>query len=257
MIYKTTLPMGGMGKASGPYPCEYQGSDLFESLFQLNLNELSAQDTGNGVPLPMPPRSRRPAFTLIEMLLASTLAALLMAGVLFLTASLSRDRQRLESRTQSEPLDAAFDLLRRDLASTAAMIPSPRGDGIALIGSAGLDPAALTADGRLCRITWRIRRQGDRSMLLREQAFLDDPIRPQPWTEVVAIDATALAITPLSSDGKPVFLGDEVGERILTQTGQRGTTSSAGPVRAFQVPSRLSIRIDTSTGASVREMVVR
>jgi hypothetical protein len=45
-------------------------------------------------------------------------------------------------------------------------------------------------------VTYRIRRERDESILFREQRYLDDPVRPQPWGDLVLRDVRGVRVTP-------------------------------------------------------------
>src|SRR5437762_1519029 len=105
--------------------------------------------------------TRRRGFTLIEMLLATVLAALLMGGVLAVAAGLSRDRRRMEAHTAAEHSPLAADLLRRDLANAVALLNSSVGASagdIEMLGYSGIDPVTLRPNGRLVRVVYHIDR---------------------------------------------------------------------------------------------------
>lgn len=196
---------------------------------------------------------RRPSagFTLVEMLLATTLAALLMAGVLAATAALSRDRARMEARQATAHETGPLDLLRRDLTNSAAFVAAPTAAGFDLVGFGGIDPKTLTANGRLAHVAYRIHRpaRGGAGVLVREQAYLDDPIKPDHWTEVVAVGVKQVALTTLSADAEPVRLSEDVAEHFLQPGGATPT--------ATRVPSRLRVRIEYDNGVADRDMVLR
>jgi prepilin-type N-terminal cleavage/methylation domain-containing protein len=210
----------------------------------------SARDRGAGLFIRGDGRTR--AFTLVEMLLASTLAAVLMAAVLTVAAALARDQRRMEAGQAADHAPAEFGLLRRDLANGAALISSGDSDTFELISHAGLDPRTLGATQRLTLIRYHIARpSGARPILVREQRFLDDPIRPQSSREIVATGVTRLAITAVSADAEPVELGDEVGERVRAADGRPEVPT------ATRVPSRLVVRIGFPDALVERELVLR
>jgi hypothetical protein len=179
------------------------------------------------------------------MLLATTLAAILMGAVLTATAALSRDRRRMELAEPAARSTGAFDLLRRDLANATAFVGPPGPTGFTVIGHGGLDPRTFAPNGRLCRVTYRVAT----NVLTREQAYLDDPIRPDAWRETVGLDVRRIEITATSADAERLALGEDVEARLLG-----GRT---GALAATRVPSRLRIRIDHKDGAADREMVLR
>ncbi|HEY7115771.1 MAG TPA: prepilin-type N-terminal cleavage/methylation domain-containing protein [Tepidisphaeraceae bacterium] len=189
------------------------------------------------------------AFTLVEMLLAVTISAVLIGGVLAATAALSRDRRRMEARESAAQSPAVTDLVRRDLASGIALIGSPSSEGFELIAFGGVNPKSLGPTQRLARVVYRLTHRG---LLIREQSWLDDPIRPDRWSELVATGVKRLELTPISTDAEPVLLGDEVGERLRAL---RPVPSL--PPAAVRVPSRLRVRIEFTDGVVDRELVLR
>lgn len=129
--------------------------------------------------------TRPRAFTLIEMLVAAVLTAVLLGGVMTVSSALARDARRTSNRmTDTGAIDAAFDLIRWDLTNA-----SSGADGLALTGHGGLNRATLRPDGRLARVVYRIRAGAG---LVREQRYLDDPARPEPWSDLVLAGATEI-----------------------------------------------------------------
>src|SRR3954470_12845659 len=102
--------------------------------------------------------TRTRGFTLVEMLLATVLAAILMGGVLAVAAGLSRDRQRMEAHTAAEHSPLAADLLRRDLANALALLNTNTAGDIDLLAYSGIDPTTLRPNGRLVRVVSHIDR---------------------------------------------------------------------------------------------------
>src|SRR2546430_13914620 len=138
-------------------------------------------------------------FTLIEMLLATTLAAILMGGVLVAAGTVSRDRQRMESREAKAHSGQMLEVIRRDLANGMALVGAVNADGFEIVGCGAIDPHSLLPNQRLARVRYRIARTGrGAGGLLREQAYVDDPIRPDRWNEVVAGDGMRNVIKPAS-----------------------------------------------------------
>ena len=135
--------------------------------------------------------TRPRGFTLIEMLVAGVLTAVLLAGVLSVSAALARDARRTSSRAASSgATDAAFDLIRWDLANAST---TSFGRAITFTGHGGLARETLKPTGRLTRVTYTIRRGAG---LVREQTYLDDAVRPQPWSELVLVGATEVDVLP-------------------------------------------------------------
>ena len=191
-------------------------------------------------------------FTLIEMLLATTLAAILMGGVLVAAGAVSRDRQRMESREAKAHSGQMREVIRRDLANGMALVGIVNADGFEVVGCGAIDPRTLVPNQRLARVRYRIARPGrGAGVLVREQAYLDDPIRPDRWNEVVAVNVTRVVVTPLSLDGETVRIGEDVSERL------RAVDGGTAIVQGARVPSRVRVRIEMTNGVVDGEMVLR
>jgi prepilin-type N-terminal cleavage/methylation domain-containing protein len=201
---------------------------------------------------PCHPAIRLRAFTLIEMLLATTLAAILMGGVLVAAGAVSRDRLRMASREAKAHSGQMLEVVRRDLANGMALVGLMNGDGFEIMGCGAIDPRTLLPNQRLARVRYRVARQGrGAGVLVREQAYLDDPIRPDRWNEVVAVNVTRVAVTPLSGDGEAVRIGEDVSERL------RAVDGGAAIVQGTRVASRVRVRIEMTNGVVDGEMVLR
>jgi prepilin-type N-terminal cleavage/methylation domain-containing protein len=188
-------------------------------------------------------------FTLVEMLVAVTISAVLIGGVLTVTAALSRDRRRMEARQSGAQSPAVAEIVRRDLVGGIALIGSPAPNGVELIAFGGVSPKTLAPTQRLVRIAYRLTRGG---LLIREQSYLDDPIRPDRWSELVATGVKRLELAPISTDADPVLLGDEVSERLSTFR-----PGPAPPATAVRLPSHVRVRIEFTDGVVDRELVLR
>src|SRR5689334_23636928 len=95
----------------------------------------------------------RHGFTLIEMMVATVLAALLMGGVLLMVTAIGRDRARIARDEAASPGSKSrlIDQFRRDLTSATTMTPIG-GRALILEGHGGIDPQTLAATGRLTRV---------------------------------------------------------------------------------------------------------
>jgi prepilin-type N-terminal cleavage/methylation domain-containing protein len=181
---------------------------------------------------------RRRAFTLIEMIVATLIAAMLTGAVLAAVAGIGRDRKRMNAEAAVNVSPQWLDLLRRDLTNATSM--SATEGGVALEGNAGIDAKSLTPNNRLVRVVYRARENDDATTtLVREQRYLDDAIRPEPWSEIVAAGVTRITLTPASADFEVI----------------RDANKSA-PVR-LKVPTRVKVHLDTASGAVDEEMWVK
>lgn len=143
----------------------------------------------------------RRGFTLIEMLLATVLSALLLGGVLTVVAAISKDAARasLPLPQSSQPI---VQLVTWDLSNAATMQLAADGQSLTLIGNNALDPTTLSPSGRMARVVYRIHPQTH--ALTREQRYLDDGIRPEPWVELVAGDITRIEASTPENQGDSV-----------------------------------------------------
>lgn len=170
----------------------------------------------------------RRAFTLIEMLLAVVLSAMLIAALLVVLGGVARDRRIIRTINSAQGHDALLTQLRWDLANARTMTQSDDGLSLTLVGHGAIDRRTLTPTGRLVSVTYRYT-PGHSGALIREQECLDDPAQPQRWQETVAWDVTALSATPAGAD--PV----------------------AGGV-AVLVPQRVRLRLETTGDVIDREL---
>jgi type II secretory pathway pseudopilin PulG len=137
----------------------------------------------------------RKAFTLLELLLANMLIAILLAGVLLLISSLSREQKKFAAAQNEDPTTCILNLLRRDLSNSESIRPLSNQKGFILTGHAGLDSKSLTPTDRRARVIYDIRRRANVLCLIREQTYLDDPIKPQRFEALLATNITSLSIS--------------------------------------------------------------
>src|SRR5438045_2974338 len=119
---------------------------------------------------------RRRAFTLLELLLANLLVAILLGGVLLVISSLGRQRR---ISAPSDSLEAIVQLIRWDLENADTVQALRAGRGFILIGHASFDPVSRLPNSRRARVIYQIRRHGGIDALFRTQTYLDDVARPQ------------------------------------------------------------------------------
>jgi hypothetical protein len=148
---------------------------------------------------------RRNAFTLLELLLANMLIAILLAALLLVISSLGREQKKMAAAQDQDPTSAILNLLRHDLANSESLRFLPNQRGFILTGHAALDPKSLTHADRRTRVMYEIRRKASTLCLVREQTYLDDPIKPQRFEELLATNITSLTLsapgaTPANDD---------------------------------------------------------
>jgi type II secretory pathway pseudopilin PulG len=139
----------------------------------------------------------RRGFTLVEILLATILAALLLGGVLAVASSISRDAAR--ATVQVPPMPVAARLLRFDFTNAQSIQIDNNGQTLTLIGNNALDPQSLLPNQRLARVTYTI--DPRTRALAREQRYLDDEVHPEPWIELVAQKVTQIDVSSASDTG--------------------------------------------------------
>lgn len=114
-------------------------------------------------------RSRSVAFTLIELLAATTLCALMMIAVLAVTASLGRMHSEIRRAAglQSSWRQGLGEIIRWDLSNATTL----RGDnGTVVLESHGLlGPQTCAAVQHAGSVTYRVQRLAGRNWLVREQ----------------------------------------------------------------------------------------
>ncbi len=137
-------------------------------------------------------------FSLIEMLVATVLSAVLMSALLAVLAGVARDRRLLRAMTPTPPA-TGIDLLEWDVRN-ASTISSAADAPLILVGNDGIDRASLAPDGRLVRVVYRV---VDKT-LWRQQEYLDDPVRPMPWQELMSADFRSLSV---NREGTKIRLG--------------------------------------------------
>lgn len=157
---------------------------------------------------------KRSAFTLIELMLASTLSVLLIGGVLAMTAGLSRDARRASVRSSAPPLQGALEMLQWDLCNARAMSQSTDGQSLILIGHGSIASDSLVPNGRLVRVTYACANRGGRWRLTRGQQYIDDPAKPKSWVDLVAQDVSSIEVLPGGSD-QPMPVDGEQGGNLV------------------------------------------
>jgi len=169
---------------------------------------------------------KRSGFTLVELLATTLLVAVLMTSVVMIVGGMGRDQRAVGAMSAAENADGAMMMLRWDLVNSRFVTPTA--DGVVLIGNGGIDHRTLTISGRPARVSYRV----VHGSLLREQELLDEPARPQRWTELVASGVTRIALEPMSGDLR------------MTPTGWR-------------TPARMHVQIERDRGVVERILWLR
>lgn len=135
-------------------------------------------------------RHEQSGFTLIELVLASALAAILMAGMLSVLAGITRDRERLARLHNMETPDRAaiIQLIRRDL-SCATNFQGGENE-LTVHTYSSLDVADSHAVDRPSEVTYSLLKDQGMWWLIRRQQFVDEPVPPRPVMNLVACGVT-------------------------------------------------------------------
>jgi hypothetical protein len=225
---------------------------------------------------------KRTAFTLVELLAATALAALLLAAGFGVIGSLGRTRAALARQNAARSYAAeAVDLLRWDLANARYMKATP--DELTLTGYGGLDPETVAPRHRPVTVRYRVAAAGGRTWLVRDQTDLDVATNRNRSTALVCSGVAGFAVLPVPERGdalapearltagrSPRQTGDRpVPGRSLPARPRRGATAAdltgwEGPTLGLGKPEdqddvpaavRLVIRPDHPGGAAVDEVV--
>lgn len=142
------------------------------------------------------PKTR--GFTLLELLLASVLMAVLMVGVMSVIANVVRPAASLADNGSAvslqEQAQAWVRVLHADLGQ-ARMIKK-RGDEVVVMNTGGIDPLTQQRTHRPVIIRYAIKKVGERSCLVRYEQSLDTREVMPERRELVGIGVTRLELVP-------------------------------------------------------------
>ena len=190
------------------------------------------------------------AFSLIELLVATALSAVLMAAVLAILSGIARDRRRLTAVESVPRSQAMVDRIQWDLTNAQSLSPSPDGQSLELIGHGGIDNKTLAPNGRLASVSYLIYPDGVTSYLVREQKYLDDPVAPNPWRELIAVGITDFQVIAQSTE-----------EIVPGPTEQKSGVILASSLRpkgpVLRVHERVRLRVTSAAGVVDRDLWVR
>jgi type II secretory pathway component PulJ len=139
---------------------------------------------------------RRNGFTLMELLAANVLAALLMVAVFGVLGSLGRSQAATaandRAQTHAAEREAMVRLIERDLVNATRVQPGV--DHILIQGHGSLEQSTLVASDLPVTVEYRIREAGGRSWLVRaQQSRLTGG---SAWSELVCPDVEQIELQP-------------------------------------------------------------
>jgi hypothetical protein len=141
--------------------------------------------------------TKKLAFTIVELLAATALAAVLLGGLLLLTGALARSTRALDQVAQADEWHrGVVELLRRDLAAATRV---ELGDGkVTLRGHGEIDRLMGNATHRPATVAYEQARLEDgRMWLFRRQGPGAGPERTGEWIEPVCPDVEGFALEAL------------------------------------------------------------
>ena len=142
----------------------------------------------------------RRAFTIVEMLGVSALAAVLLTAALTVTASLGRSSASLSRRHERSPWPASLmRSIRWDLIHAKTL--ESGADTAQMRTNASLDPESLEPIHRPAELIYSIRVIANRRWLVRTQTLFADDGTHESWTTLVSPDVRSFSIrsaTPLT-----------------------------------------------------------
>jgi hypothetical protein len=144
----------------------------------------------------------RRAFTILEMLAATALTALLMLAVFQVIGSVGRTRAAMARQPETGFWKAdLLDTLRRDLSNSTAV--RYEAGGVTLTGHGALDRATLAPTDEPVTVTYGIATIAGRNWLYRLQTPRAAAAR-QPWRELVCADVTDFSVRPVATVALPM-----------------------------------------------------
>lgn len=135
--------------------------------------------------------------TLVELLPALALAALLLAALMGVVKGLAQQRRALAERESPAWRQAFLEQLRWDLLHARQMRSTPT--RLTLEGFAARDFATGEATHRPTRVEYYIVEAGTQTWLLRQEAHLDELTNQHQRAELVCLNATSLTVESLQT----------------------------------------------------------
>lgn len=140
-----------------------------------------------------PTSSSRTAFSAVELLMALTLATILMGSVLGLLGVLAEKRRVLVERTDHVPWhDVLVEQLRHDLADARRF--EVRDDRLRLLGYGAKDPATHRATHQPSEVLYETVSIGDHTWLVRTETDLGSRSQRNSRRELVCRGVTAMTV---------------------------------------------------------------
>ena len=179
----------------------------------------------------------RRAFTILELLAATALTAVLLAAVLHIVGAISASRNTLARQSNIVAWRAdLLDLLRRDMTNASKVTFTA--DGMTLTGHAALDQATLEFRHEPVTVVYGLSVIDGRRWLVRRQSPRAGLSHAAPWAELICPDVAGFSV-----------------RRV---TGLPGATQSTLiPLGTPEdIPAAVTVSLTGSDGAVTNETVV-
>ncbi len=180
-------------------------------------------------------RRVRPAFTLVELVAATALSALLLTAVLSVVRTLNRRPPPDGYLDVAAPLAAQ---LRWDVANAVVLRTGPA--GLTLAGYGSLDPDTMEPTREPTQVTYALQTVGERTWLVRRQQALDARAEGGTSAELVCGDVTALTV-----DAPPTAADREAATRPADE--DPTPLAFAALAGAWPVPPRVRVAVTFAT----------
>lgn len=163
------------------------------------------------------------AFTIVELLVASALATVLMVGVLHVVGSIKHDRVNSQEHAAAIPLENLVHLLAWDLTNARTIVQ--KNGKIVLEGYCALDrdvfdvtrdPTASVLHEPVV-VEYSVWKDNGHSWLTRRQTHLNDLSNRNAWTEVVCRGVAGIQLAPVVPEGDGFAIGNSLADAWFAQ----------------------------------------
>jgi type II secretory pathway pseudopilin PulG len=149
--------------------------------------------------------NRRSGFTLLELLLATTLAAALMILVLMVTASIRRSQSALrDDHPDRQAMTRLEELIEQDASMSSNV--QIRENEVVFDGYSRLDRGTLGPSHGATRVLYRLVRSNGHGYLLRQQTDLDSQTNRESQVELIMADVSGFVVVsdqPQPAEARP------------------------------------------------------
>ena len=187
---------------------------------------------------------KRRAFTAVELLAATALAAALMLVVVRVIGSIGRAQRDVAAGPSDAWKADLLDTLRRDLANARDV--RPEGGRLVITGVGSLDRDTLSPGHDAVTVVYELRSLAGREWLVRHQSPAPgDSSGGAGWTELLCPDVSAFAVEVQARRAAPAQASEPSRAKPRRRAAPRGG-----------VPARLVVRLTGPGGLRLDEVIV-